>query len=351
MVLTTKSLKAIAGVTIFALTILSSLLPYKIRSSKRILSVLNVLAGGVFLGAGLCHLLADSAELFEEYAEEGHDHDHDHDHDDHDHDVDPAQLTHGGGEDEPFPWAFCCAGIGFISTLAMEQFAHWLTHSPKEEAPHTEEDHLLEHGAPSSDNYRTLAQPESINNSAKDVEHGHSHNHNHHDHHHHNHHDHHHDDHHGHSHVPLNTDNQSFIIFITLWVALSYHSIVEGIVLGSADQETIKSILVAILAHKGLESFSLGTGLIRSGASKLKFFLFCLAFACMTPIGIILGLFVSNLSGPVVAAVTGFGAGTFCYVSIVEILLPEFNKQQDVLFKIICLAAGFGGMSALALWV
>jgi zinc transporter 1/2/3 len=63
------TLKAVAVVAIFAVGVLGGLLPTWFASSKRsdlLLSLGNAMAGGVFLGAGLVHMLPDSAAAFAE---------------------------------------------------------------------------------------------------------------------------------------------------------------------------------------------------------------------------------------------------------------------------------------------
>ena len=346
--------KLLTTIGIFALTVVAALLPYKLRANRRVLSILNIMAGGVFLGAGLCHLLADSADQFNDYYESQHDHDdHDH-HDDHD----PSKLTHGG-EDEPFPWAFCMAGIGFLTTLIVEQVAHYLMHVPAKPDGSEMGATLINSDVTPSDQHNAavdieqLGHAHSHNHEHHSHEH-HSHEHNHHEHHshNHNHHEHNHDE-EGHSHAPINTEHQSIVVVVALWLALSFHSVCEGIAMGSANSDdSQRAIVIAIFAHKGLESFSLGTNLIRSRSSTLKYIIFCLLFACMTPMGVLIGHLISkSTEGLVAAYISGFAAGTFLYVATVEVIIPEIKKQQDTLFKCIAVASGFAFMAVIALWV
>lgn len=395
MPLSGTALKVIVTGGIFGLTLLASLLPYKFRASKRFLSVCNVFAGGIFLAAGLCHLLADSVEQFDEYWEER----------DHHHDDDPtppSQLTHGD-EHEHFPWPYAMMGVGFMTTLFVELIAHKLTHT-------TNKDKSKDSCDGSAQSLNSQTEPflpaqgdyladSSVNNINNNDHHNHSHGGNHpHQHnkdnidphqqgliatpensfysnlryagessqrnHEHGHghganpggkkheHGHDHDDEHGHSHLPMNTENQSLIVAFALFLALSFHSIIEGISLGSSSDDSMKSIMIAILAHKGLESFSLGTSLINSNASILKYAIFCLLFSCMTPVGVLIGALVeASTEGIVSAFITAFAAGTFTYVAVVEVLIPEFKKQQDLILKALALSAGFAGMAVIALWV
>lgn len=377
----TLGIKVIAAIATAILAFTASLLPYKIRSSKRLLSVLNVLASGVFLGAGLAHLLAASAGQFTEYFEEQ-----EHAHDDH--------LMHGE-EGGPFPWAFVLCGVGFISTLFIEEIGHYLVHKmehSRSQNNSTETTSVNNSAGGASDSltnidnlfttednnaggnaYNALASPaeddRAIGYTGIDENNGEVQLHNttrrgggtsaHGDHYHkhddvteqHNHCDDDGDDGHDHSHVPLNTEGQSLVMVVTLLLALSWHSIIEGLVLGSSDGKSIKSMLLAVLAHKGLESFALGAGLLRSGATWTKFLMFTIGFALTTPFGILIGSFVSNFEGPFMAGVSGFGAGTFCYVAIVEVLVPELQTKQDKIPKLLCLSVGFLFMSILALWV
>ena len=338
----------------------------QIRANPRLLSVLNMMSGGVFLATALCHLLSESAESFE-------------------------------GHFDDFPMAYLLAGCGFMVTLFIEQIAHYLSdkasrkhhhaHHSVCETPSTSliaasinddvslvvpttpvitfpadvqkqlSPQALEQLREHYDAYAKSVNPQVSNNhydnnnnnsdvgsSTSDVEHGHHH------HHHHEHHEHHED--HGHSHgIPQNIEG-GMIMVIAIWLALCFHSMMEGLALGAA--ETVNTgIFIAIVAHKGLESFALGTSMIRTNCSMLRYVTMCAAFAAMTPIGILIGMIIEHFAEDslVSAGVGCIACGTFLYVGIVEVIINEIHRKHDKLAKCLMLILGFGFMAMLALWV
>ena len=147
-----------------------------------------------------------------------------------------------------------------------------------------------------------------------------------------------------------------------LWVAiillcvLSFHSIVEGIALGTAQREgSIAAMAVAILSHKFLAAFSLGVAFVKSKVPSKTIVTYALFFAFMTPAGALLGVIISNFlamsSVDLVAAVCqAVGSGTFMYISLME-LLPEEMVGARIKTKFFACLMGFSGMSLLAIFV
>ena len=87
--------KMIAVVLLFGSGLFGGLVTLKVSLSekgKRFLALGNAFAGGIFLGAGLIHLLGDSVRTFGGMA--------------------------GGGN---FPWAFLICGFGFLGILMLEK--------------------------------------------------------------------------------------------------------------------------------------------------------------------------------------------------------------------------------------
>lgn len=78
-------------------------------------------------------------------------------------------------------------------------------------------------------------------------------------------------------------------------------------------QHTMKrtsDIMVAILAHKGLASYALGSTLIDTGTDDFRFMAVVLSFASATPIGIIVGFVLSEVaSGFIAASATALASG------------------------------------------
>ena len=55
---------------------------------------------------------------------------------------------------------------------------------------------------------------------------------------------------------------------------------------GSAqNSDILLSVMIAVLAHKGLAAFALGTALMQSGMSTIKFWTFVALFSAGSPVG------------------------------------------------------------------
>ncbi|XP_073424703.1 zinc transporter ZIP1-like [Dendrobates tinctorius] len=153
-----------------------------------------------------------------------------------------------------------------------------------------------------------------------------------------------------HFHVDFNA-HSSFRSFILI-LSLSLHSIFEGIAIGlqSADTEVLQ-IAIAILIHKSIIAVSLSLLLMQSNVKIKWFVLSMVMFALMSPIGIGIGIGVmqtqSNDSSLIQATLEGLAAGTFVYITFLEILPHELNSNKWRLPKVIFILLGFSGMAGL----
>mmetsp|Transcript_59172 Transcript_59172/g.173086 ORF Transcript_59172/g.173086 Transcript_59172/m.173086 type:complete len:365 (+) Transcript_59172:39-1133(+) len=144
---------------------------------------------------------------------------------------------------------------------------------------------------------------------------------------------------------------------VCLFVALSFHSVMEGLGVGTSKKMSVlASISTAILAHKALAAFALGNALRQSGQfSPMRLAVMATIFSAGTPCGIALGMyFLHSSDGVVVAACTAVAAGTFCQVAMMEIIPLALQSAPgegfaDKLIRPAMLALGFGAMSALVL--
>ena len=97
---------------------------------------------------------------------------------------------------------------------------------------------------------------------------------------------------------------------------------------------------------QGLIAYALGTFLTESGsASFARHLQIIFAFAAITPIGILLGMLLAQSNGevqsPLASACVATTAGSFLYVSIMELLSSELHKRGSTLLKLCSLMGGF----------
>ncbi|XP_076401037.1 zinc transporter ZIP2 isoform X1 [Peromyscus maniculatus bairdii] len=159
-----------------------------------------------------------------------------------------------------------------------------------------------------------------------------------------------------HKHPPVPSPSRGPLRALILLLSLSFHSVFEGLAVGlqTSVAATIQ-LCVAVLAHKGLVVFSVGLRLLKIGTGT-RWAAFCiLSFALMSPVGLALGMTVTGgASGPAQglaqAVLEGVAAGTFLYVTFLEILPRELACPEAPLAKYGCVAAGFAFMALIALW-
>jgi len=141
-------------------------------------------------------------------------------------------------------------------------------------------------------------------------------------------------------------------------IILVIHALIEGMALGIGETFSEAVMLfVAIVAHKGSESFALSIILVRYRLPFNQIVGIVLAFAAMTPLGIGFGTAINSLSiiehGELAAAIfNAFAAGTFLYISTLHhIQFHKHTKESQGMGGFACLALGLVTMGVLALWV
>lgn len=159
-----------------------------------------------------------------------------------------------------------------------------------------------------------------------------------------------------HKHPPIPSPSRGPLRALVLLLSLSFHSVFEGLAVGlQATVATTIQLCVAVLAHKGLVVFSVGLRLVKIGTGP-RWATFCiLSLALMSPVGLALGLTVAGgasgqAQGLAQAVLEGIAAGTFLYVTFLEILPRELACPEAPLAKYGCVAAGFAFMALIALW-
>lgn len=284
--------KVLVMIGLIILGVSSTLLAFRVKEQVNILSMGNCFSAGVLLSAGLVHMLPDAADDF--------------------------KSVKGAWPDD-FPMASVCAGIGFWLVMVVEMLPRLCSKHPMKSTGLDEE--LL----------TTNRSPRS-------------------------------GDHDPHSHLDFlsvtadgDVDSLSRSISAVLFLfVLSVHSVIAGISIG-IDPDFPFSVVIAVFAHKGFAAFALGTSLVKADLIANKRCLLIslvLTFACATPLGICLGLAFDSLDkggAALRASFAGVAAGTFIYISNVEILVKEMENLQCLGRNLFAFGVGFGAMASLAL--
>ena len=135
-----------------------------------------------------------------------------------------------------------------------------------------------------------------------------------------------------------------------LMIALSVHSIFEGLALGlTKDEGGIINIVIAILVHKGAAGSSLGISLVKTFPDNFRL---CrqlvFIFACATPLGVLIGMAVANAGDVYEVIFNSIAAGSFVYIACTEVIVEEFSIPGNRYWKL--LAFLFGATIITLLW-
>lgn len=131
---------------------------------------------------------------------------------------------------------------------------------------------------------------------------------------------------------------------------LSVHAFIAGSALGVSDTiSNVSILLVAILAHKGFESFSLIIGLHQSLKNEKQIKGILWTFSFITPLGIILSALVQiffQTPDLITSLFSAFSAGSFLYIGTLHVghnhlHLPKspMNIYEKILITLIGIAA------------
>lgn len=160
---------------------------------------------------------------------------------------------------------------------------------------------------------------------------------------------------HGHSHFsPADLSNAGPLRLISLVLALSAHSVFEGLALGlQEDAVKLGSLFLGVAVHETLAAVALGVSIAKAALGMKDAAKLAVTVSLMIPLGVVLGISIESaqtLTGSIVSVVLqGFAAGTFLFVTFFEILSREFEDKQDRLLKVLFLVMGYGALAALVL--
>jgi len=157
----------------------------------------------------------------------------------------------------------------------------------------------------------------------------------------------------GHGHLSNSMFQHSTLRSFMLLVALSFHSIFEGIAIGLQEEEgSLLSIFIAVMSHKAVMAFSLGLNIAQSDLSLRNFILSNVVFSLSSPIGIGIGIGMCgmppSLSHDICSGILqGIAGGTFLYITFFEVLPHELNVPNNRLWKVLFVLLGFASLCGL----
>lgn len=142
---------------------------------------------------------------------------------------------------------------------------------------------------------------------------------------------------------------------VVLQVALSFHSLLEGLGQGAApNAQSAAEVLLLITLHKGLIAFALGSALLHALLPARMTLAFCAVFVLATPLGVLVGLGFSG-DGELGAwshLLLAMAGGTFVYVALCEVVPRELSGgRAPRLLQLSLMMGGFVAMAILAVWL
>jgi zinc transporter 1/2/3 len=256
-----------------------------------IISFSSCFAGGVFIAACLLDLLPDVEENFAKVL---------------------AEIKDKYKVDLDYPVAQFVIVFGFFIILFIEQT---VLHFQEQWAADAEREPLLSHrrgraggheGSPGHHHRDTEHQ--AVHGVSNEV--------------------HHEDDGHAqHNHVGHGVFEHSNLRAVMLLLALSFHSVFEGLAIGlQDDSKHMISIFIAVIIHKAVMSFSLGLNIAQSNLSVRSFVLSNVLFSLSSPVGVGIGIGLSDLPSSLSVDICngvlqGIAGGTFLYITFFEVIL------------------------------
>lgn len=155
------------------------------------------------------------------------------------------------------------------------------------------------------------------------------------------------DGHHDHDHISHGVFEHSALRSILLLVALSFHSVFEGLSIGlQKTNDQLISIFIAVIVHKAVMAFSLGLNIAQSNLSVRSFIVSNIIFSIASPIGLGIGIAVTDLPNTLPREIAsgvlqGICGGTFLYITFFEVLPHEMNVPSNRLWKVFFIILGY----------
>jgi zinc transporter ZupT len=145
------------------------------------------------------------------------------------------------------------------------------------------------------------------------------------------------------SHFDEQTTKKFSEIFLALFTALAFHSLLDGVAIstGALNNEEQSSIFAAILTHKFPEGLALASLMFGAGYSKVKVVSYTALVEATTLLGSLLGIFLlkEGISLFLMGIIMAHIAGGFIYLAL-HAVLGEMLRHHKILV-ITSLLSGF----------
>mmetsp|Transcript_11707 Transcript_11707/g.13250 ORF Transcript_11707/g.13250 Transcript_11707/m.13250 type:complete len:383 (+) Transcript_11707:38-1186(+) len=129
---------------------------------------------------------------------------------------------------------------------------------------------------------------------------------------------------------------------VVLMIALSTHSVFEGIATGLVSElGELWTYVIAISLHKWAAAMSLGISMSKNFKNETKTMYLCLfIFSLATPLGVGIGMAISTSSELLEIVFSSLAAGTFVYIACSEVIVEEFSIAKFKWFKMLAFVFG-----------
>jgi len=140
-----------------------------------------------------------------------------------------------------------------------------------------------------------------------------------------------------------------------LVIALSVHSIFDGLSLGAEKSKSgFVALVIAQLSHKAMDGLAVAVPVYLARMSNKASIFACTFAALMTPIGIGIGMAISDStkgssSKIAQAIIMALSSGTFLFIGLVELIPAALADRRRTKTKLLLVLIGVTGMCLLAL--
>jgi zinc transporter 1/2/3 len=145
---------------------------------------------------------------------------------------------------------------------------------------------------------------------------------------------------------------------LLLALVFSIHSFIEGLALGVQTEVNAASIsiLVAVVSHKIVEALTVGANFVKEKVNLKQAVPVIAVYCLMTPLGIFVGtLLTTRVDGPssklIQCILQSIASGSFIYLCIHEIADHDNVHNVKAWNQVWLFALGLGAMALLAVWV